>query len=192
MSDKHVVAALQRSVADLELRLIEVVRERDQACDDRARAEVEGLREKASATRGWQTADEMHLTVRDLKAEVERLTALTDESEHQMHLRIRAGYDKTVADAWRAALAKMERERDEARAEVERLQDLFQRTHGVHHTWVDAADKIAKRQREACADVVRELLDEEECDCPPEWPRCGLHRAALRLRATPLVTEGEP
>lgn len=50
----------------------------------------------------------------------------------------------------------------------------------------------AERQREACADVVRELLDEEECDCPPEWPRCGLHRAALRLRATPLVTEVEP
>ena len=38
---------------------------------DEARAEVE--REKASATRGWQTADELHLTVRDLKAEVERL-----------------------------------------------------------------------------------------------------------------------
>ena len=36
-----------------------------------ALAEVE--REKASATRGWQAADELHLTVRDLKAEVERL-----------------------------------------------------------------------------------------------------------------------
>ncbi len=41
MSDRYVVAALQRSVADLELRLIEVVRERDQACDDRRRARVE-------------------------------------------------------------------------------------------------------------------------------------------------------
>ena len=43
------------------------------------------------------------------------------ESEYAMHARIRADYDKTVADAWRAALAKMERERDEARAEVETL-----------------------------------------------------------------------
>lgn len=39
MSDRHVVAALQRSVADLELRLREVVRERDEA-----RAEVARLR----------------------------------------------------------------------------------------------------------------------------------------------------
>lgn len=37
-----------------------------------------------------------------LLAEVERLTKLTEETEHQMHMRIRAGYDKTVADSWRA------------------------------------------------------------------------------------------
>lgn len=49
--------------------------------------------------------------------------------------------------------------------------------------------EVAEVQRELCAHAVRELLDEEECDCPPEWPRCGLHRAALRIRATPLVTE---
>jgi len=65
---------------------------------------------------------------------------------------------------------ELKKERDEARA---------------------ALRTVAERQREACADVVRELLDEGECDCPPEWPRCGLHRAALRLRATPLVTEGD-
>ena len=39
MSDKHVVAALQRSVSELELQLREVVRERDEA-----RAEVARLR----------------------------------------------------------------------------------------------------------------------------------------------------
>ena len=37
-----------------------------------------------------------------LQLEVERLTVEREESEHQMHLRIRAGYDKTVADSWRA------------------------------------------------------------------------------------------
>ena len=43
------------------------------------------------------------------------------ESEYAMHARIRADYDKTVADSWRAHSAKLESERDEARAEVETL-----------------------------------------------------------------------
>lgn len=47
----------------------------------------------------------------------------------------------------------------------------------------------AEKQREADLDVIRELLEEEECDCPPEWPRCGLHRALMRLRTQPLVTK---
>lgn len=47
-------------------------------------AEVAALRkangeEKASATRGWQTADELHLTVRDLKAEIARLRKALEE-----------------------------------------------------------------------------------------------------------------
>jgi hypothetical protein len=37
-----------------------------------------------------------------LAAEVERLTAALDEREGDMHMRIRLGYDKTVADTWRA------------------------------------------------------------------------------------------
>jgi hypothetical protein len=45
--------------------------------------------------------------------------ARCEETEHAMHLRIRAGYDKTIADSWRAKVAEVERERDEARAEVE-------------------------------------------------------------------------
>lgn len=39
-----------------------------------------------------------------------------EETEHAMHMRIRAGYDKTIADSWRAKVAEVERERDEARA----------------------------------------------------------------------------
>lgn len=63
--------------------------------------------------------------------EVEKLRALLaepvedcercDETEHQMHLRIRAGYDKTIADSWRAHSAKLERERNEARAMLSAL-----------------------------------------------------------------------
>lgn len=91
------------------------------------------------------------------------------------------------------------KERDEARAEVKRLR-FFEDCRGNGLTYECNLTRpcvtcrlrtVAERQREACADVVRELLDEQECDCPPEWPRCELHRAALRLRATPLVTEGD-
>jgi hypothetical protein len=44
-----------------------------------------------------------------------------EETEHAMHLRIRAGYDKTIADCWRAKVAEVEKERDEALAEKKRL-----------------------------------------------------------------------
>jgi hypothetical protein len=71
-------------------------------------------------------------------------------------------------------------ERDEARAEVERLQDLFQRTHGVHHTWVDSRDKVAERQREACAEAIK-----------PTNTALAYYQAAEMVRATPLVTEVE-
>lgn len=53
--------------------------------------------------------------------EIERLRGELDEREADMHARIRAGYDRTVADSWRAKVGEVERERDEARAEVERL-----------------------------------------------------------------------
>jgi hypothetical protein len=47
------------------------------------------------------------------------------ESEYAMHARIRADYDKTVADAWRAKVAEVERERDEARAGWKAWEDLY-------------------------------------------------------------------
>jgi hypothetical protein len=51
-----------------------------------------------------------------LQAEVERLRVALDEREGDVHLRVRAGYDKAVADAWRAKVAEIERERDDAQA----------------------------------------------------------------------------
>jgi predicted RNase H-like nuclease (RuvC/YqgF family) len=44
-----------------------------------------------------------------------------EETEHQMHLRVRASYDKTIADSWRAKVAEVERERDEAWVKIDRL-----------------------------------------------------------------------
>lgn len=53
--------------------------------------------------------DEIHVaTLRELAeahVEIARLTKALDEREADMHARIRAGYDKAVADAWRAEVA---------------------------------------------------------------------------------------
>ena len=51
-------------------------------------------------------------------AEVERLRAEVEEREADMHARIRSGYDRTVADAWRAKVAEVEAERDALRTGV--------------------------------------------------------------------------
>ncbi len=53
--------------------------------------------------------------------ELERLRTAVDEREGDMHLRIRAGYDKTVADAWRAVVAKRDAEIAALRGQVCRL-----------------------------------------------------------------------
>ena len=51
--------------------------------------------------------------------------ARCEETEHAMHLRIRAGYDKTIADSWRAKVAEVERERDEAQAELDFIKSEY-------------------------------------------------------------------
>lgn len=48
-------------------------------------------------------------------AECDRLRVALDEREGDMHVRIRAGYDKTVADSWRAEVERLTRERDNER-----------------------------------------------------------------------------
>jgi len=67
--------------------------------------------------------DEIHVaTLRELAeahVEIARLTKALDEREADMHMRIRAGYDKTVADAWRAEVAKRDAEIADLRALVE-------------------------------------------------------------------------
>ena len=78
--------------------------------------------------------DEIHVaTLRELAeahVEIARLTKALDEREADMHMRIRAGYDKTVADAWRAEvekrdaeIARLTAELAAARAEVDCGQD---------------------------------------------------------------------
>jgi hypothetical protein len=49
--------------------------------------------------------------------------------------------------------------------------------------------ETAERQREACLQTLRELAEEIDCDCPPEWPRCDMCRSKMRVRNTKLVTD---
>lgn len=114
--------------------------------------------------------------------------------------RRRMPLDGADAQALEGALTLTERERDEARAEVERLRDMvesleadFARRQAAHRcaTWDDGQGKcecnnlartVAERQREACAASIR--CDEARCPCH--------ENARTSVRATPLVTEVEP
>jgi uncharacterized coiled-coil DUF342 family protein len=70
-----------------------------------------------------EVAERAAALIRELRDQVSDLQAEAEESEHQMHLRVRAGYDKTIADCWRAKVAEVEAERDGAKAEAERMRD---------------------------------------------------------------------
>lgn len=65
---------------------------------------------------------------------------------------------------WSTAKVKALTERDDALAEVERLN---------------------KGLRD-----IRDQLYEAECDCPPEWPRCSYCKTRLRIQA--LLRKDEP
>lgn len=91
--------------------------------------------------RWWDKRDFWDMT----KALREAWEAL-DEREGDMHARIRAGYDKTVADSWRAHCAKVEKERDEARAEVDRLREVAK-----HSFTLDQITATMKQAIDECA-----------------------------------------
>ena len=66
-----------------------------------------------------EALDAARAEVAALTDQVEALTRKLEERDADVHSRIRAGYDKTVADCWRAKVAEVERERDALRAVME-------------------------------------------------------------------------
>lgn len=66
-----------------------------------------------------------YLDLRDradiLAVEVATLRKQLEEREADMHRRIRAGYDRTIADSWRAELARKDAEIERLTAELDRL-----------------------------------------------------------------------
>ncbi len=96
-------------------------------------AELRGLADKWAPPSGsWERTEWMvgHDTGRENCAaelrqfltpaleELDSLRARLQEREHDMHMRIRLGYDQTVADCWKEHCAKIEAERDALQAQV--------------------------------------------------------------------------
>jgi chromosome segregation ATPase len=144
MSDKHVVVALQRTVADLEIRLREVVRERDEGYEDRRRARAEYVLVRSA----WEGAE----------------AALVAECEHSERLRREAG-----------------ERHDELRAEIENLRSCLAALQEASRATMRV---VAAGQREVCALHL--------CPKVPHSACSDFHCEAGVVRATPLVTEGDP
>jgi len=73
-------------------------------------------------------------TIDAMASEVDRLREALDEREGDMHMRIRAGYDRTIADSWRAKVAEVERERDEAIARAERAEAALAKVNAIRNS----------------------------------------------------------
>jgi hypothetical protein len=158
-----------------QLRIEQLVRERDKF---QALAELgDGYRRERDDLRAWQVqiAEPLGYLVRAfgvggydvaepsvimeawraLERERDEARARLEETEHAMHMRIRAGYDACVADAWRAEVQRLTDERDEL---LVRVAD-------------QGAELRATREayRESQAELTRERIgirpvDEVRCD----------------------------
>lgn len=78
---------------------------------------------------------EKDIQIATLTAERDEAREALEEREGDMHMRIRAGYDKTVADLWRAKVAEVEAERDEARAVLKEAVDVLDYKKNDHPGW---------------------------------------------------------
>ena len=94
------------------------------------------------------------------REQLDRLRSAVDEREGDMHMRIRAGYDKTVADAWRAAVAKRDAEIAALNRQVCRLvsgQEIEGDRLCQHHGADAAALAQVARYQEAAVAVATEI-----------------------------------
>lgn len=87
-------------------------------------AEIASLHKAAEAYReritlADESADAAVRNVAQLAADLARMTNERDEALATTHMEVRAGYDRTVADTWRAHVGKVERQRDLLRGIVD-------------------------------------------------------------------------
>jgi len=107
------------------------------------------------------------VTIQEMREEIDRLTAenaalreRVEEREADMHVRIRQGYDSTVADCWKARVAVLERElaemqqsndalreiantlKDDNAKQYEELAEARERVRESEKTAIDGLDRI--------------------------------------------------
>jgi len=94
-------------------------------------------------------------TVRDLRAEAEKLREALRESEHAMHMRVRAGYDSTIRETWQAEVARAVAAEREACAKVcDEVSDIAEREiEGDRRDWPKTVGESCGADR--CAELIR-------------------------------------
>lgn len=136
--------------------------------------------------------DDLLATVRVLNAEVARLYRELGESESARDaLRNRLDSRRTEDDNVREDLHThkearriAECERDDAQAQLKKFISLDFKALNDCMKYRDEAEAESARLRKALEAVREELLeDSEDCDCPPEWPRCVSCRVRLNIQA---------
>ena len=102
----------------------------------------------------------------DLLSALDEARKALEEREADMHARIRAGYDRTIADAWRAEVAKVEDQRNALRSEVDKLRyerRMFRRRIAECLPWVGCTpypNTSHFNEMIACRDLAKDTLDE--------------------------------
>ena len=158
-------------------------RERD-AAQTRARRACQILVEETGADGPIDVdtaAERAAALIRELRDQVAVLTAAQEESEHQMHMRIRSGYDKTIADAWRAKVAEVEAERDEAQADVKRLRARVRsvdRSTAYEGSAFERDDELAEIEMLRGVGCREQKVDEPESGPCGACLRCAEERGA--------------
>jgi DNA repair exonuclease SbcCD ATPase subunit len=102
----------------------------------------------------------------DLLAALDEAREALEEQEADMHARIRAGYDRTVADAWRKKVEEVEDQRNALRSEVDKLRHerrMFRRRIAECLPWVGCTPYPNTRHFDemiACRDLAKDTLEE--------------------------------
>lgn len=109
--------------------------------------------------------------IRSLRDLLSHLRAAQEESEHQMHLRVRASYDKTIADTWRLALSKVEAQRDAYQEAAEAAGADYARELAAHGLTIKQKNERIIALEARVASMQESMM--MACEEPPTGCQCA-------------------